>query len=121
MKSFVKGNQDFSGTGKLYSKVDHLSNRQSALESRLTREYDLNNDINEDSILSIHVNNENRAPVQNFGLGKRPNFFLYPEYIHEDTDLYTYNPLQNLNFDGEDDISTVTNPSINDQQQPSIS
>ena len=55
----VKGKSRFFRIGKLFSKVDNLANRQSALESRLTHQYGMINDV-EDSPY-IHYNEEFRT------------------------------------------------------------
>ena len=52
----VKSNSDFSGIGNLYSKLNKLDNRQSALESRLTDKYGWENDASDS--LKVHYNEE---------------------------------------------------------------
>lgn len=111
LKSMVKGSQDFSGIGKLFSKVDNLANRQSMLESRLTHQYGMMNDV-EDSPY-IHYNEEFREPVQNYGLGRKPNLFFYPS-DYQSAEIQTVHEADNMS-------EVTTPPEINqipEQVQP---
>ena len=56
LKAMVQSNRDFSGIGNLYSKLNKLDNRQSALESRLTDKYGWENDASDS--LKVHYNEE---------------------------------------------------------------
>ena len=50
-------NSNFSGIGGLNSVIKGLNDKQSALESRLTQQYGLQNDFNNEQ---VHFNNQSR-------------------------------------------------------------
>ena len=57
LKAMVKGNMDFSGVGNLYSRLTELENRESAMESRVTKKNNIPNDTS-DSMRRVHFNEE---------------------------------------------------------------
>ena len=83
LKTLVQSNKDFSGVGKLFSKVNQLENRQSSLESRLTDQFSLFNDISDNQ--HIHYNNEDRSQASSLDTTTPiHNFYSYPNYFQSD-------------------------------------
>lgn len=82
LKTLVQSNKDFSGVGKLFSKVNQLENRQSSLESRLTDQFNLFNDISDNE--HTHYNNEDRSQASSIQTPPIHNFYSYPNYFQSD-------------------------------------
>lgn len=81
LKTLVQSNRDFSGVGNLFSKVNQLENKQSALESRLTDQFGLSNDISDNE--HIHYN-EDRSQSNSIQTPPIHNFYSYPNNFQSD-------------------------------------
>jgi hypothetical protein len=85
LKVMVEQNKNFSGIGGLSRHVNETTNRQSDLESRLTDQYSLDNDISDNS--HTHYNNEERLnsagfrPMRNY---YTDDYSRYPTHFQSD-------------------------------------
>ena len=147
LKAMVKGNMDFSGVGNLYSKVNQLDNRQSALESRLTDQYGLPNDASDS--MRVHYNEENddlssmssintlrssnlpniiESPIKNFQQLEQGDDFSYStgrgttNSFIQDSQYNNVKPLEEFKFPVKEETSLTSDfiPQINVLQEQVI-
>ena len=84
LKAMVKSNSDFSGIGNLYSKLNKLDNRQSALESRLTAKYGWENDAS-DSV-KVHYNEEDDvSEMTGYAPSESSRSYSYVDFFNPET------------------------------------
>lgn len=88
LSSMAQMSANFSGIGTLTSALQGVNERQSALESRLTEQYDMQNDVN---VQNSHFNNEARDFFNSNSLHIPPTNYHFKAYTAPSTPLISEN------------------------------